>query len=154
MPLSTDIIRLVADEQAAMARLVASAHALANAPVWLVGPGPLIDAALASDPQSERGPISGFIVTSVTSNTGSCSESFLYSDPGTGAAPKIERRKSGNCEAMSPSYTGHQPSTLPAPSPARPGSPRIIEASAAPESLPPAMQVQRLARLIKETPSS
>jgi hypothetical protein len=154
MPPPTDIYRLAADEQAAMARLVASAHALADAPVWLVGPGPLIDAVLASEPQFGRGPISGVVMTSVTSNSGSCSESFFYSDPGTGAAPKVEVRKSGNCEAIPPSSAGHQPSALPAPQPAPPRALRIIEASAAPKSLPPAMRVQRLAQLIKESPSS
>jgi hypothetical protein len=153
MPQPEEIYRLVADQQAAMARLVASAHALADAPIWLVGAGPTIDAALAA-PQRGRGPVSGVVVTSVTSSSGSCSESVLYSDPGTGAAPKIEVRKSGDCEVGSPGVTGRQPSVLPAPPAARLGAPRIIEASAGPKDLPPAAQVRRLAQLIKTPPSS
>jgi len=46
MPQPEEIYRLVTDQQAALARLVASAHALADAPIWLVGAGPTIDAAL------------------------------------------------------------------------------------------------------------
>jgi len=145
---------LVADQHAALARLVASAHALADAPIWLVGAGPIIDAALAAAPQRGRGPVSGVVVTSVTSSSGSCSESVLYSDPGTGAVPKIEVRKSGDCEVGSPGVTGRQPTVLPAPPAARPGAPRIIEASAGPKDLPPSAQVRRLAQLIKTSPSS
>jgi hypothetical protein len=154
MPHPEDIYRLVSDQQAALARLVASAHAPADAPIWLVGAGPTIDAALAAAPQRGRGPVSGVVVTSVTSRSGSCSASVLYSDPGTGATPKIEVRKSGDCEAGSPGVTGRQPSVLPAPPAARPGAPRIIEASAGPKDLPPAAQVRRLAQLIKTSPSS
>jgi len=154
MPQPEEIYRLVADQHAALARLVASAHALADAPIWLVGAGPIIDAALAAAPQRGRGPVSGVVVTSVTSSSGSCSESVLYSDPGTGAAPKIEVRKSGDCEVGSPGVTGRQPTVLPAPPAARPGAPRIIEASAGPKDLPPSAQVRRLAQLIKTSPSS
>ena len=93
-PQPADIYRLVADQQAALAQMVASAHALADAPVWVVGPGPVIDAALAA-PQFGRG-VSGVAMTSVTSGAGSCSESFFYSDPGTGAPPKVEVKRSGD----------------------------------------------------------
>jgi hypothetical protein len=139
-----DIYRLVADQQAALARLVASAEALANAPVWLVGPSQAIEAAVPG-----FGGISGVVVTSVDSNTGSCSESFSYFDPGTGAPPKVEVRKSGDCGAGLPNLGGQQPSAAP-----RRNAPRIIEASAIPKSLPPAARVERLAELIKGSPSS
>jgi hypothetical protein len=91
MPPPADIYRLVADQQAAVAQLVAAAHALADAPIWIVGPGPVIDATLAA-PQLRRG-VSGVVMTSVASDSGSCSESFSYSDPGTGAPPKVEVRR-------------------------------------------------------------
>ena len=55
MPQPTDIYRLVADQQAALARLVSSAQALADAPIWIVGPGPVIDAALAGPAVRARG---------------------------------------------------------------------------------------------------
>jgi hypothetical protein len=144
MPQPADIYRLVADQQAALAQLVASAHALADAPVWVVGPGPVIDAALAA-PQFGRG-VSGVVMTSVTSGAGSCSESFFYSDPGTGAPPKVEVRRSGDCGTGIPAIGGRQPSVLPTPPP---NQPRLIEASAAGKNLPPAAKVRDLAELIK-----
>jgi hypothetical protein len=150
MPQPADIYRLVADQQAALAQLVASAHALADAPIWVVGPGPVIDAALAA-PQLGRG-VSGVVMTSVTSGAGSCSESFLYSDPGTGALPKFEVKRSGDCGTDTPAITGRQPSVLPAPPAPRPNQPRLIEASAVGKSLAPAAKVRRVAELIKSAP--
>ena len=146
-----EIYRMVADQQAALAQLVASAHALANAPIWVVGPAPVIDAALAT-PQFGRG-VSGVVMTSVTSGTGSCSESFLYSDPGTGAPPKVQVSRSGDCAPGTPAIGGREPSVPPAAPPARPNQPRIIEASAVRKNLPPAAKVHNLAELIKSTPS-
>lgn len=142
-----DIYRLVADQQAALARLVASAEALANAPVWLVGPSQAIEAAIL-----RVGGVSGVVMTSVSSNTGSCSESFSYLDPGTGAPPKVEVRKSGDCGAGLLNLGGQPPSAAPALQ--RPNAPRIIEASAIPKNLSPAARVERLAELIKGSPSS
>jgi hypothetical protein len=153
-PQPADFYRLAADQQAAVARLLASARALADAPIWLVGPSPIIEAALATAPQAGRGRVSGAVVTSVTSNAGSCSASFSYYDPGTGAPPKIEVKKSGDCGALAPSGSGSQPLVVPQPPAARPGGPRIIEASAAPKNLPPAAQVRHLAELIRTSPAS
>jgi hypothetical protein len=153
MPRPADLYRLVADQQAEMARLIASAHALGDAPLWLVGPGSLIEAALAA-PQLRGGAVSGVVMTSVTSNTGTCSESFFYSDLGNGAPPKYQVRRSGDCGPNQPGTTGGQPSWVPAPPSSRPNSPRIIEASSAGKHPAPAAQVRHLAQLIKETPSS
>jgi len=152
MPRPADIYRMVADQHAALAQLVASAHALANAPIWVVGPGPVIDAALAA-PQFGRG-VSGVVMTSVTSGSGSCSESFFYSDPGTGAPPKVQVSRSGDCGTAAPAIGGRQPSALPARPAARPNQPRIIEASAVGKNSPPAARVRHLAELIKSTPPS
>ena len=149
IPQPADIYRLVADQQAELARLVASAHALADAPIWVVGPGPVIDAALA--PQFGRG-VSGVVMTSVTSGAGSCSESFFYADPGTGAPPKVEVKRSGDCGTGMPTIGGRQPSVLPTPAAPRPNQPRLIEASAAGKNLPLAAKVRHLAALIKSTP--
>jgi hypothetical protein len=144
-----DIYRLVADQQAAMARLIASAEALANAPIWLVGPSQVIETAI---PQA-GGRVSGVIVTSASSPTYTCSESFSYFDPGTGAPPKVEMKRSGNCGPGFPGVSGRQPSVAPPPA-TRPSAPRSIEASAAPKNLSPAARVQRLAQLIREAPAS
>ena len=150
VPQPADIYRLVAHQEAELARLVASAHALADAPVWVVGPGPVVEAALAA-PQLGRG-VSGVVMTSVTSGAGSCSESFFYSDPGTGAPPKVEVKRSGDCGTGMPAIGGRQPSVLPAPSAPRPNQPRLIEASAVGKNLPPAAKLRHLAELIKSTP--
>ena len=150
MPQPADIYRLVADQRAALARLVSSAQALADAPIWIVGPGPVIDAALAG-PQLGRG-VSGVVMTSVTSGAGSCSESFFYSDPGTGAPPQVEVKRSGDCGQGMPAIGGRQRSMLPTPSAPRPNQPRLITASAVGKNLPPAAKVRHLAALIKSTP--
>ena len=151
MPQPADIYRLVADQQTALARLVASAHALADAPIWVVGPGPVIDAALAAPPLG-RGGVSGVVMTSVTSGAGSCSESFFYSDPGTGAPPNVDVKRSGDCGTGMRAIGGRQPSLLPTPSAPRPNQPRLIEASAVGKNLPPAAKVRHLSELIKSAP--
>jgi hypothetical protein len=150
MPRPADIYRLVANQEAAMARLIASAEAMANAPIWLVGPSQVIEAAM---PQA-GGQVSGVVVTSASSPNFSCSESFSYYDPGTGAPPQVKGTRSGDCGAGMPAITGRQPSVLqPAPAP-RPHQPRIIEASTADKNQPPATQIRRLAQLIKAMPPS
>lgn len=153
MPQPADIYQMVAGQQA-LSQLVASAHALANAPVWLVGPTPAIDAALATAPGPGHSAISGVVVTSVMSNAGSCSESLYYANPGNGAAPTVKVKRSPGCAATPPAATEHYPSGLPSVPGVRPGAPRIIEASAVPSKLPPDAQVRRLAELIKAAPSS
>ena len=151
MPEPVDLYRMVADQQAVLAGLVASAHALANAPIWLAGPDSLIEASLAP-PQFGRG-VSGFVVTSVTSERGSCSERLVYEDPGTGAPPKVEVSRSGDCPTGAPAI-GRQPSVLPAPQAPRPTQPPLIEASAPGSSLPPAAKARYLAEQIKSAPPS
>jgi hypothetical protein len=150
MPQPADIYRLFADQQAVSARLVSSAQALAGAPIWMVGPGPVIDAALAG-PRFGRG-VSGVVMTSVASGVGSCSETFFYSDPGTGAPPQVEVKRSSDCGLGMPAIGGRQPSMLPTPSAPRPNQPLLIEASAVGKNLPPATKVRHLAALIKSTP--
>ena len=149
-PRPADIYRLVADKQAAMTRLIASAEAMANAPIWLVGPSQVIETA---SPQTD-GRVSGFIVTSEMAPTYSCSESFSYYDPGTGAPPQVKVSRSGNCGPGMPGITERQPSVVQPPRAPPPNQPRIIEASAAGKNLPPATQVRRLAEIIKAVPTS
>jgi hypothetical protein len=152
MPPAADIYRLVADQEAAMARLIASAEAMANAPVWLVGPSPLIEAALSAVPQPGRGRVSGVVVTSAASPVFTCSESFSYYDPGTGAPPRVQVRRSGNCGPGQSGISARQPSLIERLVPMRPNRPRIIEASAASKDLSPAARVKHLAELIKAAP--
>jgi hypothetical protein len=125
----------------------------AAARVYAVGravPAPVIDAALAA-PQS-GGRVSGVVMTSVASGAGGCSESFFYSDPGTGAPPKVEVSRSGDCGMDTPAITGRQPSVLPVSPAPRPNQPRLIEASAGGRNLPPAAKARHLAELIKSAP--
>lgn len=156
-----EFLRFAADREAALAQLAAAARALADAPVWLVGPDPAVEAALAAP----GGRVSGVVVTSAGARTGSCTESFSYFDPGTGAPPKVTFDKSGNksgdaCPAgavSAPAFgAGTGPAiTGPAVPAAKPGAPRIIEASAQPDGMSsPARQayMRQLAELIKGAP--
>jgi hypothetical protein len=145
-PLWTDRL-MIADQQAAMARLLASAQALADAPIWLIGPSPTIDAVM---PQLGPGQVSGIVVTSVTTNAGSCTRTVYYSNPGSGAEPKAVVKTSGDACATSPSLGPRQAPAGAVPVPQiRPNAPRIIETSIPAEK--PAQQafVQRLADEIK-----
>jgi len=65
MPQPSWSTRLIADQEAALDRLLASARSLADAPIWLIGPGPVIEAAM---PQLGPSQVSGVVVTSLTSN--------------------------------------------------------------------------------------
>ena len=144
-PLWTD--RLVADQQAAVARLLASAQALADAPIWLVGPSPTIEAAM---PQLGPGQVSGVVVTSVTSNAGSCTRTMYYSDPGTGAEPKALIKTSGDACGTGPSVGVPQAPAGSTPMPrVQPNAPRIIEAAIPADRSVQRTFVQRLAEEIK-----
>src|SRR5262245_53808595 len=143
-PLWTD--RVIADQQAAVARLLASAQALADAPIWLVGPSPTIEAVM---PQLGPGQVSGVVVTSVTSNAGSCTRTMYYSNRGAAAEPKAVVKTSGDACGTSPSFGAQAPAgTVPTPQ-VKPNAPRIIETSIPMER--PAQQafVRRLAEEIK-----
>jgi hypothetical protein len=140
-PLWTD--RLIVDQQAAVARLIASAQAPADAPVWLVGPSPTIEAVMS---RLGPGQVSGVEVTSVTSNAGSCTRTMYYSNPGTGAEPRAVVKTSGDACGTSPSFGARQAPAGAVPVPqVKPNAPRIIEASIPTEK--PAQQalVRRLA---------
>ena len=139
--------RFIADEQAALARLLASAQALADAPIWLVGPSPTIEAVM---PQLGPGQVSGVVVTSVISNTGSCTRTMYYSDPGTGAEPKAVVKTSGDACGTSLSFSGRQAPAGAAPMPrVQPNQPRIIETSIPADHTAQQPFVQRLAEEIK-----
>jgi hypothetical protein len=153
MPRPADVYRLVVDEDAAIARLVASAEAMANAPVWLVGPDRLVATALETAPARGSG-VSGVIVTSAGSPIVSCSESVTYFDPGTGAPPLVQVKRSGHCGSGQPGIGGSQPSVVQPQAAPHPSRPRIIEASAVPKGLSPAARVKQLAQLIKAVPPS
>jgi hypothetical protein len=101
----------------------------------------------------QTGGVSGVIVTSGSSPTFSCSESFSYYNPSTGAPPQVEVTRSGDCGADMPAPIGQPPVLQPVPAP-RPHQPRIIDASAGGKNLSPATQVRRLAQLIKAAPPS
>ncbi len=160
-PTAAEMGRIVADQQMAMARLVAEAQALDNAPIWLMGPNSAIEAAMSSLPAG-AGPVQGVVVTSSSNGTHTCSERMIYSYSGTGT-PKVSVSKSGNaCPPGSP--FGGEINAVPAPqSPGiqphapsfQPLGPRVIEASAVGSSGSPAARraaVQQIADLIKSPP--
>jgi hypothetical protein len=144
-PLWTD--RLIADQQAAVARLLATAQVLADAPIWLVGPSPAIEAVM---PQLGPGQVSGVVVTSVTSNAGSCTRTMYYSNPGTGAEPKAVVKTSGDACGTSPSFGARQAPASVTPMPrVQPNAARIIEASIPADRTAREPFVRRLAEEIK-----
>jgi hypothetical protein len=149
-----DFAQLIADRQAALERLAISARALADAPIWLVGPGPAIEAAM---PKLPPGQVSGIVVTSVTSGAGSCSRTVFYSNPGTGAEPRVTVNTSGNaCGTLPPVGQRLAPSGVTPVPRARPAAPRIIEASIPAQASPAAQRplIHHVAEEIKGLPSS
>jgi len=143
MPPPAEFYRFAADQQAAAARLIAQAQALADAPIWLVGPNRAIQAAMESIPPGGPGQVSGVVVTSTSTGAGTCSEQMSYSYSGNGAPPKVSVSKSGNaCPPGSPfgaRSIGPGANSIEAPpQPAvRPHAPRLIETSTPPARLPP-----------------
>jgi hypothetical protein len=153
-PPPSEIYQLAADREAAFDRLIASAQALAEAPVWLIGRTPAIESAIASMPRFGPGEVSGVVVTLMASGTGMCSERMIYSYSGNGAPPKVSVSKSGDCPAGSPfgSVGGRSNPAIAPPMPAvQPNPPRVIEA-AAPTDRSSRTAVQQLAALIKSVP--
>jgi hypothetical protein len=146
--------RLVADREAALDRLLASARALADAPIWLVGPGSANEAAM---PRLAPGRASGVLVTSVTSTAGSCSRTVFYSNPGGGAEPRVTAKTSGDaCGTPPPIGARPAPSgVLPVPH-VQPAVPRILETSIPDHTSPSAQQrlIRHVAEEIKGPPSS
>jgi hypothetical protein len=160
-PSPSEMYRIAADQETAVTRLIAQAQAMANAPVWLIGPSPAIEAAMAPLPPAGAGQVSGVVVTSISSGVGTCSERMAYSYSGSysgNGAPKVMVSKSGDaCPTGSP-FGGPPNSTIaPAAPAAQPRAPRVIEASASRSSAQPSSQrsaVHRVADLIKASPSS
>ena len=154
-PPPASLYRLAAEQQTALAQILASARALADAPIWLLGPNPEIEAALAA-PRSVGEPVAGVVVTGTGAPAVTCSESFSYFDPGTGAKPQVRFSRSGTCPPGAGPQIGG-PALAPGPPAVGPHAPRVIEASAAPDRASPAAQqaaVEHLAELIRAAPSS
>ena len=149
MPRPTWAARLVADREAAVERLLGSARALADAPIWLVGSSPAIEAVM---PRLGPGWVSGVVVTSVTSNAGSCTRTMYYSNSGTGGEPQTVVKTSGDACGASPSFGASAPTgVVPMPH-VKPGAQRLIEASIPANPAAQRPVVQRLAEEIKATP--
>jgi hypothetical protein len=153
MPQALVTTQLIADREAALERLLTSARALADAPIWLVGPGSAIEAAM---PRLAPGQASGVLVTSVTSTAGSCSRSVSYSNPGGGAEPRVTIKTSGDACGTPPIGARPAPSgVLPVPH-VQPAVSRIIETSIPDHTSPSAQQrlIRHVAEEIKGLPSS
>ncbi len=151
-PSPSQIYQIAVDRQAAV-QLIAEAQALADAPVWLVGPNPAVEAAMASLPRSGPGQVSGVLVTSTISGAGTCSERMVYSYSGSGAPPKVSVSKTGDaCPAGSPFGAGSNSTAAPAIPAVPPKAPRLIEASA-PAGVGSRAAVKQVAGLIKSASS-
>ncbi len=149
------LYRLAAEQQAALGQMMAVARQFADAPIWLIGPSQEVEAALAA-PQIGCEQIPGIVETSAGPPAATCSESFSYFDPGTGARPQVKISKSGDCPPASGFEIGG-PTIAPMAPAIRPHAPRVIEAAATPDMASPAARraaVERLAEQIKAAPSS
>lgn len=150
-PSPAEMYQIAANQEAAMARLIAEAQQMANAPVWVVGPNPAIEAAIEGMLPVGPARVSGVVVTSMSSGSGICSERMTYSYSGNGTPPKVSVKKSGDCPAGSPFGsigTGTNSTVAPPPPAIRPNAPRLIETSA-PNGPGSAATVEQLAELIK-----
>ena len=169
-PPPAELYRLAAVQESATAHLIAEAEALADAPVWLIGPNSAIQAAMAALPPAGSGQVSGVVVTSAATGAGTCNEEMTYSYDGSGP-PKLSVRKSGDAcgpgspFAIAPNSTvappgpaipQHRPRLIETSVPAAPGhAPRVIEADAGGQLATPAQQqatVRQIADLIKSAP--
>jgi hypothetical protein len=168
-PTPPEIRRLMAAQQATAARLIATAQAIADAPIWVVGSTPAIDTVMSALPAAGSGRVSGVVVTSTRSGAGTCSEQMVYSYSGSGA-PKISVSRSGDaCPPGAPFGIGsnstvapsmpalrqHQPRLIETSAPGlRHPRPRVIEANATAQPGAAAAQatVRRIAGLIKSAP--
>jgi hypothetical protein len=121
--------RLIADQEADLARFAAAAEALTAAP------NRALETALSEMPRLGPGEASGVVMTTAMTGRGSCSETVTYSYPGNGAAPRVAVRKTGNaCPAGSPFATGSEPGVIPT---MRPHAPRLLDASGPSDRLIP-----------------
>jgi hypothetical protein len=128
-PTPSEFYRFAVEQERAAAQLIAQAEALADAPIWVVGPNPAIETAMASLPAGASGQVSGLVVTSTSSAAGTCSERMIYSYSGNGA-PQVSVSKSGNaCPPGAPFGVTTDGGVAPV-SPMLPRhAPRLIEAS-------------------------
>jgi hypothetical protein len=154
-PTPSELYRFAAEQEKVTAQLIAQAEALADAPVWVVGPNPAIEAAMASLPAGASGQVSGVVMTSTSSGARTCSERMIYSYSGNGA-PQVSVSKSGNaCPPGSPFGGGTNSTATPHLPLVQPHAPRLIEASAPASAGSPAAQraaVQQIADMIKSAP--
>ncbi len=154
-PTPSEFYRFAAEQERAAAQLIAQAEALADAPIWVVGPNSAIETAMASLPAGASGQVSGVVVTSTSSGAGTCSERMIYSYSGNGA-PQVSVSKSGNaCPPGSPFGAGTNSTATPHLPLVQPHAPRLIEASAPAAAGSPAAQraaVRQIADLIKSAP--
>ncbi|MBV8739227.1 MAG: hypothetical protein JO007_18660 [Alphaproteobacteria bacterium] len=153
-PTPSELYRFAAEQEKVTAQLIAQAEALTNAPIWVVGPNPAIETAMASLPAGASGQVSGVVMTSTSSGAGTCSERMIYSYSGNGT-PQVSVSKSGNaCPPGSPFGAGTNSTMTPHLPLVQPHAPRLIEASAPASAGSPAAQqaVRQIADLIKSAP--
>lgn len=153
---------LLAEERtadAALDHMLDYARAMARAPIWLVGSGPQIQAALERLPAGQH--VSGVVMTSVSTPAGSCSRTVVYSSPGDGAQPTVQVRSSGNaCGGIGISPGARPPVFEQAPEPSPSKLPRTIlvrsdqpaRGAVGQARISPLPLVRQVADRIKQTP--
>lgn len=152
-PSPAEMYRIAADQQGVVAQLISQARAIADSPVWVIGPNPAIEAAMAALPANGGEPVAEVVVTSMMNGNATCSERMVYSYSGNGVAPQVSVSQSGNaCPPGSSFGAGGNRAVTPAAPPTKSKAPHLIEASAPTGSSSPSARVRRIADLIKSAP--
>lgn len=161
---------LVADQIAALDRMLIEAQTLANAPLWLVGQNAALLDAIG---RFGHAPVSGMVLTGAgpggMAGVMVCQESVTITNPGNGAPPKVTVQRAGNACPPTGATSGGAAINAPnmrlpgnagggarlvptAPRPVPPSNPpKLIEASVQPGNEAPA--IARIAQLIKQGPA-
>jgi hypothetical protein len=93
-PIDFPVARMIAQQDAMMQRMFADMDAL----LAMTMPGPMIRSVTQGMPQTLPG--SGVVVTSISTGSGTCSQTITYGYPGNGGAPRVQVSSTGNACGM------------------------------------------------------
>lgn len=93
------VARMIAQQEAMMNRMMADMDSLM---ATMPDPQQMIRSVMQGMPQEAPG--SGVVVTSISTGSGTCSQTITYGDPGNGGQPTVRISNSGNaCGVLQPS---------------------------------------------------
>jgi hypothetical protein len=99
-PVDFPVARMIAQQQAAMNRMIADMDSLMA--TAMPDPEQMLRSVMQGMPQVAPG--SGVVVTSISTGSGTCSQTITYGYPGVGGQPTVKISNSGNaCGTLRPS---------------------------------------------------